>query len=83
MTEKIPYKYVLADVFRLYPKCMTDRNLFKAILVDMFSTDKAYINLLLMCFDDGIINEISEGVSNLYEYDKYIKRLLSDIIEKY
>lgn len=41
----------------------------------MFPDDKAYVNLLLMCFDDGIIKDISEGVSDIYEYNKYIKKL--------
>lgn len=75
MKENHSSQMDLSDIFMMYPKCLSDKKLFKAILFDIFPEDKAYINLLLMCFDQGIINDISKSDKNIYELNKYIKKL--------
>lgn len=38
--DKAEKTYDLADVFKIFPSCLSDRNLLKTVLLDVFPTDR-------------------------------------------
>lgn len=59
---------VLADLIRDYPDALSDRRRLQALLLDLFPQDKRKRNLLLIAFDDGIVEEMR----GLAQIDKVI-----------
>lgn len=49
---------VLADMIRDYPDALFDRKKLQALLLDFFPQDRLKRNLLLIVFDDGVVNEM-------------------------
>ena len=59
---------VLANLIHDYPDALSDRKKLQALLLDFFPQDKRKRNLLLLVFDDGIVNEMK----GLVQMDKMI-----------
>lgn len=59
---------VLAGLIRDYPDALSDRRRLQALLLDFFPQDKRRRNLLLIAFDDGIVEEMR----GLAQIDKMI-----------
>lgn len=59
---------VLAGLIRDYPDALSDRRRLQALLLDFFPQDKRKRNLLLIAFDDGIVDEMR----GLAQIDKMI-----------
>lgn len=55
---------VLAGLIRDYPDALSDRRRLQALLLDLFPQDKRKRNLLLIAFDDGIVDEM-RGLAQL------------------
>lgn len=55
---------VLAGLIRDYPDALSDRRRLQALLLDFFPQDKRKRNLLLIAFDDGIVDEM-RGLAQL------------------
>lgn len=51
---------VLSDMIHDYPGALSDRKKLQALLLDFFPQDRLFRNLLLMAFDDGIVEEMQE-----------------------
>ncbi len=49
---------VLAGLIRDYPDALSDRRRLQALLLDFFPQDKRKRNLLLIAYDDGIVDEM-------------------------
>ena len=49
---------ILANLVQDYPDALSDRKKLQALLLDFFPQDRLKRNLLLLAFDDGIVNEM-------------------------
>lgn len=49
---------VLANMIHDYPDALSDRKKLQALLLDFFPQDRLKRNLMLLVFDDGIVNEM-------------------------
>ncbi len=49
---------ILAGLIRDYPDALSDRKRLQALLLDLFPQDKRKRNLLMIVFDDGIVDEM-------------------------
>ncbi len=54
---------ILADMVRDYPDALSDRKKLQALLMDFFPQDRRKRNLLMIVFDDGILDEM-RGLSD-------------------
>lgn len=54
---------ILAGMVRDYPDALSDRKRLQALLMDFFPQDRRKRNLLLIVFDDGIVDEM-KGLSH-------------------
>ena len=55
---------ILADMVRDYPDALSDRKRLQALLMDFFPQDRRKRNLLMIVFDDGILDEM-RGLSRI------------------
>ncbi len=55
---------VLARLIRDYPGALSDRRKLQALLLDLFPQDRRKRNLLMIVFDDGIVDEM-RGLSRM------------------
>lgn len=48
----------LKDLTSKYPNAISDRQVLRGLLADFYSDNKLYVNILLMAYDEGLVNEI-------------------------
>lgn len=71
---------ILAGLIRDYPGALSDRRRLQALLLDLFPQDRRKRNLLLIAFDDGIVDEMRE----LAQIDKMtLHRFIKSIEQGY
>ncbi len=51
----------LKEILKLYPDVMMDEKRFRAILLDYYPEEKLIRNLLYLCVEEGIVNELSRN----------------------
>lgn len=65
--------------FVIKPDCLNDRSILKAVLTDIFLSEKLKVNLTLAAYDEGIVEELNEtdSIDNFF-LGKFIRILMSD-----
>ncbi len=69
---------ILANLVQDYPDALSDRKKLQALLLDFFPQDRLKRNLLLLAFDDGIVNEMK----GLVEMDNMTRHRFVKSIEQ-
>lgn len=65
---------VLARIIKDYPDALTDRKKLQALFSDFFPQDRLKRNVLLMVFDDGIVDEMQASAQfDRMALNRYIK----------
>lgn len=69
---------MLAHIIEQYPGCLQNRRQLKGLISDLIQ-DKREQNLLMMVYDDGIVDELNEKryMTDLTRH-RYIKRLMDN-----
>lgn len=67
---------VLAGLLQDYPDALSDRKRLQALLLDLFPQDRRKRNLLMIVFDDGIVNEMRDrGQIDHMELHRYVRAI--------
>ena len=73
------YEHLLADIIKMYPNTLKNKQQFQGILKDIFPGENVKITLLLQAYDQGIYEEITTTpvLQSPFAY-KHKKRLIEN-----
>lgn len=75
----IKYEHSLADVIKMYPNTLSNKQQLQGILKDMFPGENVRINLLLQAYEQGIYQDITNTpvINSPFAY-RHKKRLIEN-----
>ena len=75
----IKYERSLADIIKMYPNTLQNKQLLQGILKDMFPGENVRINLLLQAYEQGIYQDITMAstINSPFAY-RYMKKLVDN-----